>query len=96
MRRGGKELASTPESSSTSGSTAVTKLCHPVGVPGLQLRADGNVDTMTDKEDRERESQLTDENKFEEMTDETAEEQQRIAARLANDPLVNEPGRDED
>jgi hypothetical protein len=50
---------------------------------------------MTDQEDRERESQLSDENKFEEMTDETAEEQKRIAARLANDPLVNEPERDE-
>ena len=50
---------------------------------------------MTDQQDRERESQLTDENKFEEMTDEVADEQQRVAERLANDPIVNEPERDE-
>jgi hypothetical protein len=50
---------------------------------------------MTDQEDRERESQLSDENKFEEMTDEVAEEQRATAARLANDPVVNEPPEEE-
>jgi hypothetical protein len=43
-----------------------------------------------DREDRERESQLSDENKFEEMSDEVAEEQRQVAQRLASDPLVNE------
>ena len=46
---------------------------------------------MTDQQDRERESRLSDENKFQEMTDEVAEEQQRVAERLATDPVVNEP-----
>ncbi len=50
---------------------------------------------MTDQTDRERESRLSDENKFEEMTDEVAEEQRQTAARLANDPVVNEPPEDE-
>ena len=43
-----------------------------------------------DREDRERESQLTDENKFEEMSDEVADEQRGVAQRLATDPLVND------
>jgi hypothetical protein len=50
---------------------------------------------MTDQEDRERESRLSDENKFQEMTDEVAEEQQQVAQRLADDPIVNEPERGE-
>jgi hypothetical protein len=45
---------------------------------------------MTDQQDRERESRRTDENKFEAMTDEVAEEQREVAQRLATDPLVNE------
>jgi hypothetical protein len=44
---------------------------------------------MTDEQDRERESRLSDETKFEELTDEVAEEQRQKAARLANDPVVN-------
>jgi hypothetical protein len=51
---------------------------------------------MTDQEDRERESRESDENKFQELSDETAEEQQRVAQHLANDPIVNEPDRGED
>jgi hypothetical protein len=43
-----------------------------------------------DQEDRERESQQTDENKFVEMTDEVADEQRQTAARLAEDPVVTE------
>jgi hypothetical protein len=43
-----------------------------------------------DREDRERESQLSDENKFQEMTDEVADEQRETAARLAEDPVVND------
>jgi hypothetical protein len=43
-----------------------------------------------DQEDRERESQLTNENKFEEMSDEVADEQRDVAQRLATDPLVND------
>jgi hypothetical protein len=46
---------------------------------------------MTDQEDRERESRLSDETKFEEMTDEVAEEQRETAQRLATDPVVTEP-----
>jgi hypothetical protein len=49
---------------------------------------------MTDQQDRERESRETDETKFEEMTDETADEQKQVAQRLATDPVVNEPERD--
>jgi hypothetical protein len=49
-----------------------------------------------DREDRERESQLTDDNKFEEMTDEVADEQRQMAQRLANDPLVNEDERSDE
>jgi hypothetical protein len=45
---------------------------------------------MTDQQDRERESRLSDENKFEAMSDEVAEEQREVAQRLATDPLVNE------
>jgi hypothetical protein len=45
---------------------------------------------MTDEQDRERESQLTDENKFVELTDEVAEVQREAAERLATDPVVNE------
>jgi hypothetical protein len=48
-----------------------------------------------DREDRERESQLTDENKFVEMTDEVADEQRQTAARLAEDPVVNQEPEDE-
>ena len=47
---------------------------------------------MTDQQDRERESQLSDENKFEEMSDEVAEEQRQVAQRLASDPLVADDG----
>jgi hypothetical protein len=43
---------------------------------------------MTDQADRERESQLTDRTKFEEMSDEVAEEQREAARHLANDPVV--------
>jgi hypothetical protein len=50
---------------------------------------------MTDEQDRERESRLTDENKFVEMTDEAAEETRQAAERLATDPVVNEPPADE-
>ena len=51
---------------------------------------------MTDQADRERESQLTERTKFEEMTDEVAEEQCETARRLANDPIVDrEPDEDE-
>jgi hypothetical protein len=46
---------------------------------------------MTDQQDRERESRLSDETKFEQMADEVEEEQRTPAARLANDPVVNEP-----
>jgi hypothetical protein len=49
---------------------------------------------MTDEQDRERESQLTDENKFVELTDEVAEEQREAAERLATDPVVNEDDRE--
>jgi hypothetical protein len=45
---------------------------------------------MTDQQDRERESRASDENKFEEMTDDVADEQREVAQRLANDPIVNE------
>ncbi len=51
---------------------------------------------MTDQEDRERESQLTDRTKFEEMTDEMAEEQRETARRIANDPVVERDPDDED
>jgi hypothetical protein len=50
---------------------------------------------MTDQQDRERESRESDENKFEELRDETAEEQQHVAERLATDPIVNEEDRGE-
>jgi hypothetical protein len=49
-----------------------------------------------DREDRERESQLSDENKFEEMTDEVAEEQRQVVQRLANDPLVSDDSSDDE
>jgi hypothetical protein len=45
---------------------------------------------MTDAKDRERESRLKEENKFVEQTEEVAEDQREKAARLANDPIVNE------
>ena len=45
---------------------------------------------MTDQADRERESQLTDRTKFDEMSDEVAEEQREAARRLASDPIVDE------
>lgn len=43
-----------------------------------------------DREDRERESRHSDENKFEAMSDEVAEEQREVAQRLASDPIVND------
>ena len=46
---------------------------------------------MTDQQDREHESKLSDETKFEEMSDEVAQDQREVAQRLANDPIVNEP-----
>ena len=58
--------------------------------PGLQHKVSGNGQRMTDAEDRERESRLNEENKFVEQTEEVAEEQREKAARLANDPVVNE------
>jgi hypothetical protein len=61
----------------------------------LQSRAHGNEQVMTDEQDRERESQQTDENKFVELADETAEETRQAAERLASDPIVNEPPEDE-
>jgi hypothetical protein len=45
---------------------------------------------MTDEQDRERESQVTDENKFVELADQVADESRETAARLASDPIVNE------
>jgi hypothetical protein len=51
---------------------------------------------MTDQQDRDRESRESDETKFEQMTDETADEQKQVAERLATDPVVNEPDRDGD
>jgi hypothetical protein len=50
---------------------------------------------MTDEQDRERESQQTDENKFVELADEVAEETRQAAERLASDPIVNEHPKDE-
>ena len=57
----------------------------------LQGRARGNEGSMTDEQDRERESQSTDENKFVELQEEVADETKQAAERLANDPIVNEP-----
>ena len=51
---------------------------------------------MTDQEDRERESRLSDETKFEELADEVEGEQRRTARRLATDPIVTEPPPDEE
>ena len=50
---------------------------------------------MTDQQDRERESRLSDENKFKELTEEVAEEQRETAVRLASDPIVNESADEE-
>jgi hypothetical protein len=50
---------------------------------------------MTDEQDRERESQSTDENKFVELQEEVADETKQAAERLANDPIVNESPADE-
>jgi hypothetical protein len=50
---------------------------------------------MTDQQDRERESKLSDQTKFEEMADEVEEEQQRVAQRLATDPVVTETSDEE-
>lgn len=61
----------------------------------LQGRARGNDLGMTDEQDRERESQKTDENKFVELQDEIAHETRHAAERLANDPMVNEGSADE-
>jgi hypothetical protein len=43
---------------------------------------------VTDEQDRERESQASDRTKYEELTEEVAEEGQKTAARLARDPLT--------
>ena len=50
---------------------------------------------MTDEQDRERESRLTDENKFVELQEKVADETRQAAERLASDPVVNEPPADE-
>ena len=50
---------------------------------------------MTDQQDRERESRLSDENKFVELADEVADETRKAAERLATDPVVNEAPADE-
>ena len=50
---------------------------------------------MTDQQDRERESQASDENKFVELAEESSEEAKQAAERLARDPIVNEPERDQ-
>jgi hypothetical protein len=50
---------------------------------------------MTDEQDRERESRVTDENKFVELQEEVADETRQAAERLANDPVVNESPADE-
>jgi hypothetical protein len=50
---------------------------------------------MTDEQDRERESRQTDENKFVELADQVVDEQRENAARLANDPIVNENAEEE-
>jgi hypothetical protein len=62
---------------------------------GFQRKVPGNGQRMTEAEDRERESRLNEENKFVEQTEEVAEEQREKAARLANDPVVNESGDEE-
>ena len=62
----------------------------------LQSRARGIVQRMTDEQDRERESQSTDENKFVELAEEASEETRQAAERLATDPIVNEPERGEE
>jgi hypothetical protein len=64
-------------------------------VTWLQSRARGNGNNVTDERDRERESQLTDENKFVELQEEIADETRQAAERLATDPVVNEPPADE-
>ena len=61
----------------------------------LQSRAGGNETPMTDEQDRELESREADENKFVELTDEVANETRQAAERLATDPIVNEPSRNE-
>jgi hypothetical protein len=50
---------------------------------------------MTDEQDRERESQRDDENKFLELQEEVADKTRQAAERLANDPVVNEAPSDE-
>ena len=50
---------------------------------------------MTDEQDRELESQATDENKFVELAEKGAEETRQAAERLATDPVVNEAPADE-
>jgi hypothetical protein len=80
---------------------AETKPTHPrspatsVNPRGYSARSPGNGQRMTDAEDRERESRLSEENKFVEQTEEVAQEQREKAARLANDPVVNESGDEE-
>jgi hypothetical protein len=51
---------------------------------------------MTDQQDREQESRITDENKFVELADEASEQTKQAADRLASDPIVNEPERNDD
>jgi hypothetical protein len=50
---------------------------------------------MTDEQDRERESRLADENKFVELQEEVADQTRQAAERLASDPVVNDPSREE-
>ncbi len=45
---------------------------------------------MTDQQDRERESRLTDETNFEERVDEEAAERDRLAERLRDEPALEE------
>jgi hypothetical protein len=67
----------------------------PARMTWLQSRARGNGNNVTDERDRERESRLTDENKFVELQEEIADETRQAAERLATDPVVNEPPADE-
>ena len=67
----------------------------PVSPRGYSARFPGKEQRMTDAEDRERESRLNEKNKFDDVTEEVAEEQREKAARLANDPVVNETGDEE-
>ena len=61
----------------------------------LQSWGRGKHKDVTDEQDRERESRLTEENKFVELQEEVADETRQAAQRLATDPVVNEPPADE-